>query len=161
MTAAVIDWNTVYKDYEPKVRAYIQSRVGNAADVDELCSEVFLNVMSKKEQFSGEPKAVSSWIYITTKHTVARFYRSYRPMEEIPEDMADDTDIEQQLIDAETLEQLADALEQLDERLRNIVLLHYYGEKTLTEIAAVMGMSYRYVKMLHSKALSELRRLIG
>ena len=160
MTAAVIDWETVYKDYEPKVRAYIQSRVGNSEDIKDLCSEVFLEIMRQKERFSGEPKALSSWIFVITKRTVAKFYRSYRPTDEIPEDMADDTDIEQQTVDTETLDLLADALEQLEERLRDIILLHYYGDKTLSEIATAMGMSYPNIKVLHKKALSQLRKLI-
>lgn len=160
MTAAIIDWETVYKDYEPKVRAYIQSRVGNSEDIKDLCSEVFLEIMRQKERFSGEPKALSSWIFVITKRTVAKFYRSYRPTDEIPEDMADDTDIEQQTVETETLDLLADALEQLEERLRDIILLHYYGDKTLSEIAAAMGMSYPNIKVLHKKALGQLKKLI-
>lgn len=161
MTAAIIDLETVYKDYETKVRAYITSRVGNSEDIKDLCSEVFLEIMRQKERFSGEPKALSSWIFVITKRTVAKFYRSYRPTDEIPEDMADDTDIEQQTVETETLDLLADALEQLEERLRDIILLHYYGDKTLSEIAAAMGMSYPNIKVLHKKALGQLKKLIG
>ena len=161
MTEAGIDWETVYKEYEFKVRSYIRSRVGNPEDVNDLCSEVFLNVMRGRDSFSGEPKAVSSWIYMITKRTVAMFYRKQRSVGEIPEDMADDTDIEGQAIDAETLDMLADALEKLEVRLRDIILLHYYGEKTLKEIAAAMNMSYPNIKILHKKALNQLKGLIG
>ena len=161
MTAAVIDWETVYKEYEPKVRAYIMSRVGNSEDIKDLCSEVFLEIMRQKERFSGELKALSSWIFVITKRTTAKFYRYHRLTDEIPEEFADDTDIEQQTIDAETLDRLADALEMLDERLRDIISLHYYGEKTLTEIASAMGMSYANIKVLHKKALNQLKKLIG
>ena len=156
----MIDWETVYKEYEPKVRAYITSRVGNSEDIKDLCSDVFPEIMRQKERFSGEPKALSSWIFVITKRTAARSYRYYRPTDEIPEDMSDGTDIEQQTIDAETLERLADALEMLDERLRDIVSLHYYGEKTLTEIASAMGMSYANIKVLHKKPLDQLKKLI-
>lgn len=58
MTAAVIDRETVYKDYEPKVKAYIQSRLGNPDDIKDLCSEVFLEIMREKDMFSGETKAL-------------------------------------------------------------------------------------------------------
>ena len=158
MTEAVTDWEAVYREYEFKVRSYIRSRVGNPEDVNDLCSEVFLSVMRGRESFSGEPKTVSSWIYIITKRTVAMFYRSHRQGCEIPEDMADDTDIEEQTIDAETLDMLADALEQLDVRLRDIILLHYYGEKSLKEIAAAMNMSYPNMKILHKKALNQIKK---
>jgi RNA polymerase sigma-70 factor (ECF subfamily) len=160
MITVAINWDTVYREYQPKVAAYIRSRVGNPADVEDLCSDVFLNVMSKKEQFSGEPKAVSSWIYMITKHTVIDYYRANRISEEIPENMADDTDLEAEVLNAEMLDRLADALEQLDERLRDIILLHYYGEKKLTDIAVSMGMSYSNIKVLHKKALDTLKKMI-
>lgn len=158
MTEAAIDWEIVYKEYEIKVRSYIRSRVGSPEDVEDLCSEVFLNVIRAKDSFSGEPKAVSSWIYMITKRTMALFYRNSRQRFEIPEDLPDDTDIEQKTIDAETLDTLADALEQLDIRLRDIIILHYYGEKSLKEIATAMGMSYPNMKILHKKALNQLKK---
>ena len=160
MTEAVTDWEAVYREYEFKVRSYIRNRVGDFEDVNDLCSEVFLNVMRGRESFSGGPKAVSSWVYMITKHTVAMYYRKTRPFGEIPEDMADDTDIEGQTIDTETLDTLADALEQMDIRLRDIIILHYYGEKSLKEIANAMGMSYPNMKILHKKALNQLKEKI-
>lgn len=159
MTEAAIDWEIVYKEYEIKVRSYIRSRVGSPEDVEDLCSEVFLNVIRAKDSFSGEPKAVSSWIYMITKRTVAMFYRKHRFTGEIPEDMADGTDIEEQVIESETLDTLADALEKLDTRLRDIIILHYYGEKSLKEIAAAMGMSYPNMKILHKKALNQMKKI--
>lgn len=161
MTAAVIDWAAVYKQYEPKVRAYIQSRVNDPEDRKDLCADVFLKVMQKQEELAKMPGAISSRIFLVTKSRVIDYYRTHRISGEIPEDIPDDTDIEQETIDAETLDELADALEQLDERLRDIISLHYYGGKTLTEIAVAMGMSYPNIKILHKKALNQLRKLIG
>ena len=158
MTAGGIDWETVYKEYEQKVRSYIRGKVGNPSDVDDLCGEVFFNIIRAKDQFSGEPKAVSSWIYMITKRAVAMFYRKHRVMSEIPETMADDTDIEAEYINEETLDQLADSLEKLEERLRDIIILHYYGGKKLKEIAEAMHMSYPNIKILHRKALGQLKK---
>ena len=135
MTAGGIDWETVYKEYEPKVRAYIYNRVNDPEDVNDLCSEVFLKLMQKKEELLEMPGAVSTRIFLITKSRVIDFYRTHKIKSEIPENMADGMDIEQQTIDKETLESLADALEQLETRLRDIIVLHYYGEKKLTEIA--------------------------
>lgn len=160
MTESVIDWEAVYREYEHKVRMYIRSRVGSPEDVDDLCSEVFLNVIRNKDTFSGEPKAISSWIYVITKRTVAMFYRSHRINSEIPEDMADGTDVENEVISRETLEDLADALEKLDTKLRDIIVLHYYGGKSLKDMAVSMGMSYPNMKVLHKKALGQLRKFM-
>lgn len=65
------------------------------------------------------------------------------------------------MLNEETLESLADALEQLDECERDIVIMHYYSGKTLKSIAEMMNKSYSYVKLLHSGALQKLRKLIN
>lgn len=56
---------------------------------------------------------------------------------------------------------LADALGTLDIRLRDIIILHYYGGKTLKEIATAMNMSYPNMKVLHKKALNQLKKMIA
>ncbi len=89
------------------------------------------------------------------------FYRKFRIVDEIPEEMSDGRDIESEVLSREALDNLADALEKLDRRLRDIIILHYYGEKTLKEIAASMNMSYPNMKILHKKALDQLRELMG
>ncbi|MBR5091712.1 MAG: sigma-70 family RNA polymerase sigma factor [Ruminiclostridium sp.] len=160
MTAAAIDWETVYKEYEPKVRAYIQSRVNDPEDRKDLCADVFLKLMQKRDELCRMPGVISSRIYLITKSRVIDYYRTRRISCEIPEDTADDTDIEAEVMSAETLGHLADALGQLDERLRDIITLHYYGGKTLVEIAKTMGMSYPNIKVLHKKALGQLKKLM-
>ena len=61
---------------------------------------------------------------------------------------------------ASLLEELAEALEKLSERERNILILHYYSEIPLNKIADRMGMSYVTVRKSHKTALQKLRRLM-
>ena len=65
------------------------------------------------------------------------------------------------MLNEETLNSLADALEQLSRRERDIIILHYYSGKTLKSIAEIMDISYSYVKLLHTKALNNLREIIN
>lgn len=64
------------------------------------------------------------------------------------------------MLNEETLNSLADALEQLSRRERDIIILHYYSGRTLKGIAEIMDISYSYVKLLHTKALKVLREII-
>lgn len=45
----------------------------------------------------------------------------------------------------------------LDERPRALVILKYYKKMSLKDIAARMGISYAYVKILHKSALNKLK----
>ncbi len=64
---------------------------------------------------------------------------------EIPETMVADASVEDGVCNAEMLEILAKALETLDERERDIIILRFYSGKTLREITAQMGIHDRVV----------------
>ena len=67
-------------------------------------------------------------------------------------------DVAEGILREELLEELSVALEKLDERKRDIILLHYYQEYSLKEIADKMCISYSYAKQLHGSALKTLQK---
>lgn len=156
MMEAAKELELIYREYEPKVTAYIRNHVSNPDDVKALSDDVFQKLLQNKDTFSKEPDFVSLRIYMTTKQTVEEHYRNCCDPGEIPSD----THTEEQTIDAKALDRLADALEQLDLRLRDIIILHYYAGKTLDKIAAAMGMSYAEIELLNKEALERLQKLI-
>ena len=155
MMEAAKELELIYREYEPKVTAYIRNHVSNPDDVKALRDDVFQKLLQNKETFSKEPALVSLRIYMTTKQTVEKYYRDYRAFGEIPDAFTDE-----QMFNAESLDKLADALEQLDLRLRDIIILHYYADKTLDKIAAAMDMSYADIELLNMEALDRLQKII-
>lgn len=57
---------------------------------------------------------------------------------------------------AELVEQLAEAIGQLDERQRQIIVLYYQQELTMKQIAKVFGLTEPRVSQLHAKAIFSL-----
>ena len=49
MMEAVKEFESVYKEYEPKVSAYIRNRVSDPNDVKALCDNVFHKFLQNKE----------------------------------------------------------------------------------------------------------------
>lgn len=146
MMEAAKELELIYREYEPKVTAYIRNHVSNPDDVKALSDDVFQKLLQNKEAFRKEPDSVSRLVYMTTKQTVEEYFA------EISE--------ETQTLDAKSLDRLADALEQLDVRSRDIIILHYYADKTLEEIAAAMDMSYADIELLNKEALDRLQKII-
>lgn len=146
MMEAVKELELIYREYEPKVTAYIRNHVSNPDNVKALSDDVFQKLLQNKEAFRKEPESVSRLVYMTTKQTVEEYFA------EISE--------ETQTLDAKSLDRLADALEQLDVRSRDIIILHYYADKTLDEIAAAMDMPYAEIELLNKEALERLQKLI-
>ena len=157
MTATEQIQADLYSRYHAKVLSYIQGKVLNPTLAEDLCADVFLKVCEKLDSFDESKASVSTWIYTIARNTLTDYYRTRRVFSEVPETLDDGSSVEDDFCSREMLDVLADALEHLDERGRDIIILHYYSGKTLKEIAAQMNLSYAYIKTLHNKALAALR----
>ena len=152
------DIEQIYTEYRDRVMGYIYARLRSRADAEDLCQDVFEKINMKLESFDSGKASISTWIYSITRNSVIDFYRLSHPHEEIDENMAQDGAVDDNLLNDETLEELAEALEKLPAELREIVVLRYYDGIPLTEIAKKMGMSYGMVKLRHNSALELIRR---
>ena len=154
------DIETIYAQFSHKVMGYIHARVRNRADAEDLCADVFEKVQRKLGDFDPSRSSVSTWVFTITRNTVIDHYRRSRPTAELDENISDDTELDEGLLNSETLSELAGALRALPEEMRDIIVLRYYDGKPLTEVAEIMGLSYGAVKLRHQAALAKLRRLM-
>ncbi len=150
----------LYRVYYPKVFGYVRGKVNDTVLAEDVAANVFLKVYEKLDRFDEKKASVSTWIYTITSNTLTDYYRTRRVIDEIPETVDDGSSIEDDICSAETLETLADALESLPERERDLIVLRYYKKLTLKETAERLGISYAYVKTLHNKAIAAMRRII-
>ena len=68
----------------------------------------------------------------------------------------------EQAVDREEVKKLLmEALELLTEKERKVVLLYYYEELTLKEVASVLEVSESRISQLHSKALEKMKKHLG
>ena len=153
--------NKIYTDFHKKVTRYVTGKIPNPQDAEDLVSCVFMKVFQKLDTFDESKASLSTWIFTITRNTVYDFYGTRKDFSELPEDIADDGKIDENLLNEEMLEQLADALESLDERSRDLIILHYYSGLTLKEIADRMCMSYPNAKVIHKKALRAMQAFLG
>ena len=179
----------IYTAYSGKVLGYIRARIQNYADAEDLQSEVFEKVFRKFADYDPEKAAVGTWIFTITRNTVIDYYRKTKPTEELDEELADNSAVDDSLqkvlsqyvdnkmicfnniskkrafithagIPQETLSELAKALNDLPQQMREIIVLRYYDGKPLTEIAQLLGLSYGAVKLRHQNGVEMLRRVM-
>lgn len=147
----------IYRDYHGKVCGYIRSKINSPQDAEDIVADVFLKVYEKLDSFDESKASLSTWIYTITRNTLTDYFRTRKVFAEIPETMEADTSVEDDVCNAEMLESLTKALETLDERERDIIILRFYSGKTLKETAGNMGISYAYVKVLQNKAFEKIK----
>lgn len=146
----------VYFLYYDKVFGYVQNRVRNKADAEDITSEVFLKIFSKPDALDLKRPGASTYIFRVMQTTLADFYRRNRivciPLEEAADETEEEDDLDALLVS------LDKALGTLEERELAIVILHYYHGLSHKEIAEKMHLSYTNVRQLCHVALKKLRK---
>jgi RNA polymerase sigma-70 factor (ECF subfamily) len=157
----------LYARHHVKVFRFTLRLVRNEATAEDLISEVFLDVWRQAGRFEGRSQ-VSTWILAIARFKALSALRR-KPEEELDEEAAGA--IEDPEDNPETVLQkkdkaaiLRECLTKLSAEHREIIDLVYYHEKSVEEVAGIVGIPENTVKtrMFYArKKLSELLKAAG
>lgn len=150
----------IYLKYRDKVRGYISSRISRTEDVEDLVSDVFEKVFRSLDSFDEGKASISTWIYTITRNTVIDYFRKNTAYSELPEELPSRDLVETSLLREETLGELAAALNTLPQDQKDIIVLRYFMNYPMTEIAKKMDLNYGVAKYKHQQALEKLRKAL-
>jgi RNA polymerase sigma-70 factor (ECF subfamily) len=138
--------------------------VGNAAAAEDLTSEVFLTVWRQAHCFKAR-STVSTWLLAIARNKAFTALRSRRaePLDDATaatiEDPADDPERELQAKDRSNV--LRRCLTRLSPEHREIIDLVYYHEKSINEVAEIVGIPLNTVKTRTFYARRQLQELLA
>ncbi len=155
-----MDMESIYREYHDKLLSYIRYKVNNEEDAEDICSEVFIKVQKNLDKYEEQKASVARWIYVIAGNTIIDYYRARKVSEEISEDLPSESDLEDSMLNRITLQNLADAMKELSQEEKLIIVLHYYEDMSLKDIERKTGLSYGQVKIRHNNALKVLRKLL-
>jgi RNA polymerase sigma-70 factor, ECF subfamily len=140
--------------YQRRVYALAYQHLRDTDEAQDLAQEVFVRLYRNLDRYDPE-RPFQPWFWRLAAN-VAATYRRHRPAAavELP-DVASAAEAGPE--DALPLER---ALADLSDDLRLPVLLHYYLDQPLDEIALAMGLSLSAVKSRLHRARALLRRLL-
>lgn len=137
------------------------SKINNFYNAEDLCSDVFVKIYEKIDTYDESKSSLSTWIFTITKNTLTDYYRTNHLQVELDENIAlEDEEDDEGILTDENLDKLAEALKQLPEKERNIIVMYYYSGYSLKQISEKLSISYAYVKILHKKTLFSLKNYI-
>jgi RNA polymerase sigma-70 factor (ECF subfamily) len=149
------DFQEFYRTHGIRVRRTLQGMVGNHATAEELTQEAFLKAWKNLASF-GFKSSLSTWIYQIAINTALDWLRSHKAkwiQAEVESSSESELTPEKRAV--------TEALMELDEDNRALIVLHYYEGLSLKEIGAILKIPEGTVKSrLHqAKALLKPRLL--
>lgn len=154
----------LYHRYQPYVYNVVYGIVQNADDAWDVTQDVFLHVYDSLARFRGS-SAFSTWLYRVAVNAAITFMRKQKrhlqvPLDAVREFRADiDAEPEQQATKAEAQQAVQQMLAQLPEQQRAVLVLRYFQQLSIEEIAEVMNASVAAVKVRLHRARNNFRRL--
>jgi len=139
----------LFTRYKARVYRYALRLTKDDAVAQDLVSEVFLAAWRQSARFEGRSQ-VSTWLFAIAGNLAATVLKR-RPLESLDQvitdsapDMADDPEIATGKVQEKSL--VAACLTKLSPSHREVIDLIYYHDKSVTEVAEIIGISRSTVK---------------
>ena len=132
--------------------------VGNASDAEELMQEVFTKVFLNLATFE-ERSAFSSWLYRIAHNQCLNFLAKRKREAAGMAGYVEERRVRSAAAPQGFSDDVQQALNQLNEEQRSILVMKYILELELTEMSEVLGVTVGAVKMRLLRAREEFRRL--
>lgn len=147
----------MYDSYAKPIYRYHYSRVGNAADAEDLTSQTFMAVIEALPRYQHRNN-FTAWIFQIARNKAMDHFRGNHHHSEINEWVADPAQVEalEAVVRNESRTQLKSLLRSLDEEEQELIRLRYTVELSFVEIAQMLGRKEDAVRKTIRRILDRL-----
>lgn len=154
----------LYERYLRPVHNFVRSHVSDVATAEDLTAQVFFKSLISASTFRGEG-SYRSWIFQIARNTIATWKTQVKnleiPVGEIQEGPTlEETPAVLTLADVER-EELAATVDELPDAQREVILLRYWKDLSVDEIAEKTERSPGAVRQLLHRARQRLRKKVS
>lgn len=158
-------FEALYLRYAPLVERFAGALVKDDSAADDIAQNVFLNLWNRRSNLSRVPD-FKAYLFTSTRNAVADWFRRYAKAPSLSlEDsgIADllGSDGSGDIARAEMLEAVNRCVERMPLKRREVFLLSRAKGLKNAEIASLMGLSEKAVEYHISRALADLRKILG
>ncbi|MGD9143198.1 MAG: sigma-70 family RNA polymerase sigma factor [Dehalococcoidia bacterium] len=160
----------LYDEYYSRIFSYILKRVAGIDPAQDITSEVFFKALKSLHKFRWRGVPFSAWLYRIANNEIANHFRrnghrrleldtvtnSVDYSEPSPEDEV--LTAEAELKKHEDFLALHESIARLAIRYQEVIVMRYFENKRIREIAEILGKREGTVKSLLHRGLEKLRK---
>jgi RNA polymerase sigma-70 factor (family 1) len=152
-----IIFNTLY----PVMCLFARKYINDYDDAEDITQEVFVELWNRRAKFESFDQ-IKAFLYLSIKNRCINFIKHINIKRKYAETTLSDTDtfFDEFVIEAEVIQNLNNAINNLPEQQKQVIILSMQGLKN-EEIAQSMQISINTVKLYKKNAYQQLRTQIG
>jgi len=163
------DMEVLFREYHPRVYAYVRYRIADIAEAEDLTSEIVERALTYLASYDARKGAFSTWLFRIAHNTLVNHFkkrqrrgRHHIDLDEGVEDLAADDPLpEEVVVRNEETARMLKCLGTLSARQQEILSLRFAGRLTNREIARTLRMNERTVSVTILRALRKLRQRLA
>ncbi len=152
-----------YKKYYPIALKYLCNKVQNTQTAEDIATDAFVVCYEKFAEFDPSKASFQTWLFVIVNNKLKNYYRDNKEFAELEEDICEESDFADELAEASHMsylrKRLAEALKELPETQRQIVIYKYFYNKKSNEIAELVGTTPGNVRVQLKRAIDKLREI--
>lgn len=162
---SIQEFEEKYRQYFPRVFAYIYGRVHNTHVAEDLVADVFERAFLKVESLRND-EAFSTWLFTIARNVVTSYGRKHYRETLVDPDVLkaiapSGGSVEGEILLREDLAEVAKALRRFPQREQDIIALKFDAELSNGQIAQIMGLSEPNVRVILFRTLRKLREMMA
>lgn len=155
-------FESYFKTYYQQAFKYTVKKVSDVQAAEDLVMDAFVSCHQKFDEFDPERAKFATWLYVILNNKIKNYYRDkkeYESLDDYPELITgEENELASAVYIGDMRKVLADALQQLNETQRKIVILKYFKGKDSNEIALECGISPGNVRVQLSRIMNRLKK---
>jgi RNA polymerase sigma-70 factor (ECF subfamily) len=154
----------IYDRYAEPIYRYLYRYLGNAAQAEDLTSEVFLKLLNVLNTPRAPRDHLQGWLYRVAHNLAMDWFRQRAKDENLVSDevlLEEDNSPLAELEERQTRGRLRAAIRELTADQQRVLLLRFGQGYKIAETSQLMGKSEGAVKILQHRAIRRLRKLLA
>jgi RNA polymerase sigma-70 factor (ECF subfamily) len=151
---------TVWNTFNTPLERFIRGRVPDEQIASDLLQDVYLKIHTHLDTLRDDER-LQSWVYQIARNAVHDYYRSHKPVVELPETIADPDELDSgDDFTARVAAMVREMMVYLPEEYREALILTEFEGLTQKELAERLGLSLPGAKSRVQRGKKLLRELL-
>ena len=154
-------FQTLYETHLDTIYRYVYYKVGNGQLAEDLTQHIFMKAWEAINRYQWRELPFQHWLLRLARNTVIDHYRSTKPANaSLLDPIGNGIDPEVELAQSEMIRTLQEAVRQLPDEQREVIVLRFIEQMPHADVARHLGKSAATVRVIQHRALQALRRLL-
>jgi RNA polymerase sigma-70 factor (ECF subfamily) len=154
-------FNHVFNMFYKRI-CFFAAGIVNEDGAEDIVQDTFVKLWERRKSFHNL-NAIKAFLYLTTKNSCINTYKHQKVIdkfESVKVEEIDESNIIYHLIEAEVLEEVQQAVQQLPQSYRKVIYLSYFQGLSNQETADYLHVSINTVKTQKVRSLRILREIL-